>query len=239
MGLDDIRRMGDVTLEPGEYGRISAAGDLQLKGDTKAISIKSMGDMRAQGLVQVGTIKVMGDSTFEKDLIVEEANVYGAIRVLGDFKGGFLKIYGEMNCEKVQAEEISIYGELHRAKELICETFKAYGEFHVEQTLNIGHGECYLSDDSTAEEILCETLRVNRYDEKEPKILMRGMKAGQRGILTVHTIEGDHISLEGTHAEVVRGKTVEIGQGCRIGKVIYEDSLDIYDDGKVDQVEEF
>ncbi len=239
MGVEDIRRMGDVSLEAGEYGRISAAGDLNLRGDVGAISIKSMGDLRAKGLVRVGDLKVMGDSTFDKELKVEEANIYGEIRVHGDFTGESIKIYGEMNCEKVQAEDISIFGELHSAKELICENFKAYGEFHVENTLNIGHGECYLSHDSSAEEILCESLRVNVYNEKDRNIVKIGMIRSRRGILKVHTIEGDHIHLEGTHAQVVRGKTVEIGAGCKIGKVIYQVSLDIYDDGVVDQVEEF
>ncbi len=239
MGLEDIRRLGDVVLETGEYGRITAAGDLEFRGDVKAISIKSMGDLRAKGLVQVGDLKAMGDATFEKDLKVENANIFGDIKVLGDFTGDSIKIYGEMNCEKVQGEEIAIYGELHRAKELICETFKAYGEFHVENTMNIGHGECYLSDDSSAEEILCETLRVNVYDENDGNIVKIGLKRSRRGILTVHTIEGDHIHLEGTHAQIIRGKSIIIGKACKIGKVIYEKSLDIYDDGIVDQVEEF
>lgn len=239
MGLEDIKRMGDVTLEPGEYGRITAAGDLKLKGDTRATSIKSMGDLKAKGLVQVGDLKVMGDSIFENDLKVGQANIYGEIKVLGDFTGDAIKIYGEMNCQKAQAEEISIYGEIHGAKELSCENFKAYGEFHVATTINMGHGECYLSDNSSATEILCESLKVNHYDEKEGNILKFGMKRSKRGILTVHTIEGDHIKLEDTHAEVVRGRTIEIGRGCKIGKAIYQVSLDIYEDGIVDQVEEF
>ena len=167
------------------------------------------------------------------------ASIYGAIRVLGDFLGESIKIYGEMNCERLQAEVVSIYGEIHRARELACENFKAYGEFHIDNTLNIGHGECYLTDDSSAEEILCETLKVNVYDEENENILKMGMKRSKRGILTVHTIEGDRIHLEGTHAQVVRGKVVEIGAGCKIGKVIYQESLDIYDDGVVEQVEEF
>lgn len=239
MGIEDIKRFGDVTLDAGEYGRITAAGDLDLRGDVEAISIKSMGDLRARGSVKVGDLKVMGDSTFEKDLIVEQANIYGEIKVLGDFTGDAIKIYGEMNCEKAQGEEIAIYGELHKAKELSCETFKAYGEFHVDETINMGHGECYLSDNSSAKEILCESIKVNIYHENDGNIIKFGMKKSKRGTLKVHTIEGDHIQLEDTQAEVVRGKTIEIGKGCKIGKAIYEVSLDIFDDGIVDQVEEF
>lgn len=239
MGLENIKRVGDVTLEPGEYGSIMAAGDIRLKGDTKATSIKSMGDLNANGSVQVGDLKAMGDTIFEKDLKVGLANIYGEIKVEGDFTGDVIKIYGELNCQKIQAEEISIYGEIDEAQELSCENFKAYGAFHVANTINMGHGECYLSEDSSALEILCESLEVNHYDEKDKNFVRFGNKRGKRGILTVHTIEGDFIKLEDTHAEVVRGRKIEIGRGCKIGKVIYQVSLDIYEDGIVDQVEEF
>ena len=79
----------------------------------------------------------------------------------------------------------------------------------------------------------------NNLDEKDKNFVRFGNKRGKRGILTVHTIEGDFIKLEDTHAEVVRGRKIEIGRGCKIGKVIYQVSLDIYEDGIVDQVEEF
>jgi hypothetical protein len=37
-------------------------------------------------------------------------------------------------------------------------------------------------------------------------------------------IEGDEILLENTKADVVRGKNVQIGKGCEIGLLEYQDS---------------
>ena len=40
------------------------------------------------------------------------------------------------------------------------------------------------------------------------------------------TIEGDDIELENVEAEIVRGKYVRIGHGCRIGTVEYGENLE-------------
>ena len=49
-------------------------------------------------------------------------------------------------------------------------------------------------------------------------------RAGQ---LTVESIKGDEIHLEATDAQIVRGKTVVVGHGCRIGTVEYAESLEV------------
>ena len=42
--------------------------------------------------------------------------------------------------------------------------------------------------------------------------------------LTTDVIEGDDIYLEYTKAKIVRGKDIELGQGCEIGLIEYKDS---------------
>ncbi|MNG32826.1 hypothetical protein D3C84_1189280 [compost metagenome] len=44
--------------------------------------------------------------------------------------------------------------------------------------------------------------------------------------LTSQTIEGDHIYLEYTTAEVVRGAHIKIGPGCEIGRIEYTEKLE-------------
>lgn len=51
--------------------------------------------------------------------------------------------------------------------------------------------------------------------------------------LEVETIEGDEIDLEGTKAELVRGKTVVIGAGCEIERVEYSGALTVDKAAKV------
>jgi len=48
-----------------------------------------------------------------------------------------------------------------------------------------------------------------------------------RGILDVEAVEGDELDLEWTVAEVVRGRVVKLGPGCKIGRVEYSESLEV------------
>ncbi|HIC96284.1 TPA: hypothetical protein EYP12_06635 [Candidatus Bipolaricaulota bacterium] len=45
------------------------------------------------------------------------------------------------------------------------------------------------------------------------------------GTLEAELIEGDEISLEWTRARTVRGKKIEIGEGCEIERVEYSEEL--------------
>ena len=46
------------------------------------------------------------------------------------------------------------------------------------------------------------------------------------GCARIGSIEGDNIELENVEAEIVRGKYVRIGHGCRIGTVEYGENLE-------------
>jgi hypothetical protein len=47
------------------------------------------------------------------------------------------------------------------------------------------------------------------------------------GCVEADTIEGDEIFLENTHARIVRGKKITIGEGCEIEMVEYSESLEV------------
>lgn len=55
--------------------------------------------------------------------------------------------------------------------------------------------------------------------------------------LTAEVIEGDQLYLEYTHAEIVRGNTIEIGPGCVIKRIEYKTSLEVDESAKVDAQE--
>ena len=46
------------------------------------------------------------------------------------------------------------------------------------------------------------------------------------GCARIGSIEGDNVELENVEAEIVRGKYVRIGHGCRIGTVEYGENLE-------------
>jgi len=235
----DITSMGDVNLEKGEYGNISCAGDLKISGAIKALSIKSAGDMKAQEDVKVDKLTVFGDATFRKNLKATEISVYGDGDFQGKLTGQAVKIYGSLTAGTIEAEEITVNGELEKAQEVSAEKIILNGEFHVEGAMNIGHGIFNLGGDSKVKEIFCEVLEVNVGNNSYQGMLAGLISRGKGGTLKVELIEGDEIHLQNTRADIVRGKTVRIGAGSKIGKVEYSDTLEIFDGGIVENKEEF
>lgn len=231
--------MGDISLEAGEYGDISCAGDLKFSGSIAAENIKSAGDLLAEKDVRAAKISVYGDGKFKGNLEAEEISVYGDGHFLQHVKGKDIRIFGSMKGTTIEGEKITINGELEKAEEITAEELFLNGAFHVSSSMNLGYGKFQLAGQSEAREIFCEELEVRNVMESFHGIFSGLISRGKGGTLKVSVIEGDEIYLENTTAEVVRGKNVKIGQGSSIGKVEYSDTLEIFDGGVVDLKEEF
>lgn len=67
--------------------------------------------------------------------------------------------------------------------------------------------------------------------------LLGGMIPKLKIGLRAKLIEGDMLDLEYTSADVVRGGTVIIGQGCSIGRVEYRTGLTVHPDAQVGKEE--
>lgn len=238
MEKSNIKSVGDIHLEAGEYGDIYCAGDLKFSGSITADTIKAAGDLVADKDVKAGKISVYGDGKFKGNLDVEEISVYGDGNFLQHFKGKAIMIFGSMKGNVIEGEKITINGELEGVEEISAEELILNGEFHVKSSMNLGYGKFQLAGESDAKEIFCEELEVRNNRESFHGILSGLISKGKGGTLKVDVIEGDEIYLENTTADIVRGKTVKIGEGSKIGKVEYSDTLEIFDGGVVDLKEE-
>lgn len=81
-------------------------------------------------------------------------------------------------------------------------------------------------DRSRVKEIGGTSITVRR----KPGFLKR-----KAGALSAELIEGDAIYLEYTEADIVRGKHVEIGPGCKIGKIEYQTSCKSHEKSTVQE----
>ena len=239
MEKKSIKSVGDIHLEAGEYGDISCAGDLKFSGNIIADSIKAAGDLVAEKDVKAVRISVYGDGKFKGDLEAEEISIYGDGNFLQHVKGKNIVVFGSMKGNVVEGEKITINGELEKIEEISAEELMLNGEFHVNSSMNLGYGKFQLVGKSDAKEIFCEDLEVRSNVESFHGIFSGLISKGKGGTLKVDVIEGDDIYLENTTANVVRGKAVKIGEGSKIGKVEYSDTLEIFDGGVVDLKEEF
>ncbi|MNI77758.1 hypothetical protein D3C73_1340730 [compost metagenome] len=82
-------------------------------------------------------------------------------------------------------------------------------------------------------EIGVESLAVRRMGPGVWSKLASGIIPKLRAELQASVIEGDFLDLEYTTAEVVRGNTVIVGEGCSIGRVEYRNRLTVHPGARV------
>ncbi|MBB2479851.1 cytoplasmic protein [Bacillus sp. APMAM] len=199
--------------------------------------IKISGDGTITDALTCQVFKVYGTGVAMGDVKAESLDIYGTIDIHEKVKSGSIKIYGTMSANKdvagkemkirgamdvggnVSGEDINLKGSLSVKGDCEVENFILDGSFEIGGLLNAGKVNIELKyGNSSVKEIGGEEIQVKR------KSSFLGINK-QNGSLDVDTIEGDHIYVEYTKASVIRGKKVEIGPGCDIGLVEYNEQF--------------
>jgi cytoskeletal protein CcmA (bactofilin family) len=183
----------------------------------KCEGLEVSGKFEAIGLDCSGMMKISGSSYFEGDVKTEKADVSGSVKCEKAAEIAEATIMGSLSCENISGGNISVRGSIKSEKDIVVKNIFVRGL--------INCGGVLQADDI---EIRFET---------GAKLTLGGMKGGnivispeyvpanitdraEAGIITVNgTIEGEEIYLENVVADVVKGKKVTIGEGCKIGKI--------------------
>jgi cytoskeletal protein CcmA (bactofilin family) len=242
--MSDDRRSASLSgagkLSGGDYTRVSISGAGKVSGDLKAEALRISGAGKVDGRTEALQIVVSGSGAFAGDVVADEMRVSGAARVDGTARVKELKCSGTYRVnESIAAEYVKVSGSLRVGGDVEADIFKASGGFEIEGLLSADKVEIRLGGRCHAREIGGECIDVRRGGFRERGILLDGfvrMFVGRGAAeLRASVIEGDEIHLEDTVADVVRGKRIEIGPGCRIAAVEYAETLDVHDDAKVEK----
>jgi len=224
---------GDLTAD---VFRISGSG--KVEGDLEAKEVRVSGSGKVTGETNAGQITVSGSGTFGGNVDAEEIRSSGACRVEGYLHAKEIKSSGSFRVsESVTGDYVKVTGTLRVGGDVESEIFKSTGLFDIAGLLSADKVEVQLAGLCRAREIGGERIEVRGFTHRF-QLLEDLTKAllGKRGGARLETsqIEGDEITLENTQADIVRGKHVEIGPGCRIGAVEYEDTLKVHKDARVE-----
>lgn len=240
--MNDEKRSASLSgagkLSGGDYTRVSISGAGKISGDLKAEALQISGAGKVEGRTEALTITVSGSGAFSGDVIAEEMRVSGAARIDGEARVKELKCSGSYRVkDSIAAEYVKISGVLRVGGDVEADIFKTSGGFEIEGLLSADKMEIRPGGRCYAKEIGGERIDVRRGGYRERGILLDGLVRMFIGKgtaeLRANVIEGDEIHIEDTTADVVRGKRVEIGPGCRIGTVEYSERLDIHPDAEV------
>ena len=234
----DMKISGSSSMPGGEYGKVSISG-----------AGKVQGSLKCEELHCSGAAKVHGDVDCAGEL-----RTNGAGKVDGSARCGSLSASGAFSAQSVQVEALSSVS-LRTEQALTADELRASGSLEagsVHCRALRSSGACRVSGDVEAETAVlsgaveiggllnAETVEISanravhisaigggtiRVLQKDTATVL-GIFHTSPGCARIGSIEGDNIELENVEAEIVRGKYVRIGHGCRIGTVEFGENLE-------------
>jgi len=235
-----VRGAGE--LSGGEYSRILLLGAGEISGDVRAERLRSFGSGEVHGSAAVESVFVYGSGSVDSDLTARRVKAVGSLDVGGRIEARKLTVTGACEVgDRIVADEIGSLG-LLQCQSAEAGSFRARGAVEIEGllsadlvVLHIGAGHSHV------DVIGGERVEVWKSNFGKRSALLKAIGSllinigtlGVRASLSVSTIEADDVCLENTRADVVRGKRVEIGQGCWIGTVEYAETLQVHKGAQV------
>jgi cytoskeletal protein CcmA (bactofilin family) len=209
---------GSGSYSGGRYDKIVIRGEGTIINDIEGSVFKTYGTSEIAANVKAESMRVFGESEIQGSLSSKKCLVMGTMSIKGKANINDLKIRGMMDAGTyLNGEKADIKGSLSADGDVEFEFFSSIGSFEIKGLLSADTINVRLRHShSTAEEIGGGKIIVKR-----KSLLIPFIK--DEGHLAAKVIEGDHIYLENTEAQIVRGNTVEIGPGCTIGQVEYSD----------------
>lgn len=219
--LPDLVMDGVNTAAGGRYHGVNINGVSKINGALHAHTYSCDGVMKQNG-----------------DLTADELDMNGTLNLKGNLQVGEMKLNGVMNGDgSLRGERCVMDGVLNLKGNCELEELTGEGVFTVGGLLSAGRIEFGLQGHSEAGEIGVESLVIRKKGNAAWGRLLGGMIPKLKIGLRAKLIEGDTLDLEYTSADVVRGGTVIIGQGCSIGRVEYRAGLTVHPGAQVGKEE--
>lgn len=235
--MSDIRIAGSGRVSAGGnvYENVSISGSGTIEGALNCKSISTAGSGRMLGDVFCdGKISTSGSCHFEGNIECDVISTAGSVSVDKSVKCNTIKTAGSTHIGgNVVGKDIRIAGSLNAKGDVSGENVVMAGSATISGLLNAENIEIKINGTSRIGEIGCTNLDV--HTEQSGQFTIFGMRfgGGTRGKLICKSIEGDDISLSFTEADVVRGKNIKVGPGCKIDRVEYSETLEIEDSTSV------
>lgn len=216
---------GSSSVMGGVYNNVKIVGEGTIEGDTDCKKLKCVGTMEVNGTVAADQVSIVGTCDIRGGLKGGMLKTSGTVAVGGITQLKELNISGTIESKNdVYSEKIHLKGMLQTEGDCEAEVFTAKGIFEIGGLLNAGTLDIKLYRDCKAHEIGGGQITIRKASLLHPLSLF--FKPSSSARLTVSVLEGDHIYLENTIADIVRGNKVVIGPGCEIGFVEYKEHFE-------------
>lgn len=218
---------GDLTINGlgasngGEFNRVILNGKGTVNTDLKCNEFDCNGSGLVKGNLQAKKAKISGNGKIGGNVLSETLIIEGRGKIEQNASAQKMKVSGRTSIGgSLKSEELRVQGRLIVGGDCEAEIFKADCQFTIGGLLNADQIDVKIFGECKAEEIGGQTIKI-----KQKGSWFTGLfKPFFQNVLETELIEGDHIEIENTHAKVVRGSHVTIGQNCKIGLVEYTET---------------
>lgn len=204
-------------------GNVEASGSLSVEGSLEADAFVSAGSSSVAGSVKADRIEWRGASEVGRDVEAKKFRSSGALGIEGSLEADEIEVElnGDSHVHAIQGKAVRVKaGKASAGGGRVVVTTQGRGTTVVTGGTISGNASGY-----------AEGGRVGSFSASSAVSSSGG--GGGKFKLEAKTIEGDAVELENTVADLVKGKTVKIGKGCKIGAVEYSQSIAVDDKASV------
>jgi cytoskeletal protein CcmA (bactofilin family) len=211
---------GSGSYGGGAYHKINIRGEGTITSDFECDIFHTFGTSSVLKNGIADKFSIFGTTEIGGNLVCKEMKVFGTTEIGGTARVQKAKVFGTLEVNsRFAGDDATIKGSLAVKGDTDFERFRSTGSFDIKGLLNAGTIDVSLRyGTSSANEIGGERITVKKKSSFFPF-------TKSEGVLEANIIEGDDIYLENTKAEIVRGKRIQIGAGCEIALVEYQDSF--------------
>lgn len=218
--MSNYKFAGAGTVPAGEYDDVSVSGSAKGYGNIICKNFHASGSFGGNCSITCSD-KLKASGAFKAGGSIKAACVSaaGSFSCGGNLEGEKIKIAGSVNVENgISGDDVRINGSIECGGLINAENFV----FEHDGFSKIGS-------------IGGSSISIKRGGSSAGGFILKLLKKANEGMLTVsEEIEGDLIEIDHVKTPQVVGRIVKIGSGCKIGRVVYSESIEIAPDAQVE-----
>lgn len=191
------------------------------------ITIK--GFSKYQRDLNVKSINIIGSGQFDGRIFTESFENYGTTKVKNVCEAKKITNLGHCGFQSIECKNIYSSGSLYVDQSIVTEEFHSKGAVHIKNALTAQNVLINITAPSHIGKIIgSKTVKIATHSLSNFNILYLNRKK-----LVCNSIEGTHIKVKHTEADIIIGEEIDIGPGCYIKEVRYSKKLKINSNSKV------
>ncbi len=224
--MQSVKISGSGHIGGGHYDTVHVSGSARITGNVICQNVRISGSLHAQGSLECQAIHVSGSTEITDTLVTEDGHISGSLQIRGSLEvRGDLHVSGHAGVEgKASGHSYHISGIFRVGQEIEVDTLICSGTIECPGLISADHIKIDLYHPAKVGELAGASIDVAVPSGRFSPDLI-GHWRRRRALLTVDEVSGDDLNLAYTKASLVRGDRIRIGEGCRIDRIEYRETL--------------